>query len=234
MKYNSALISEGRNKLGDSVFSRNPSGNYIRARVKPTNPQTVLQQAWRANFSMLSKRWRTLTADQIAGWNLTATQVTKHDTLGQAYHPTGIDLFISCNLNIIACSQPPISDPPANTIIPAGRVMTQLNEITYVDGGALIEVLIEDFAGEAENQLVGYITGGFSPGITFVPPFFYRTTQFPPESGETFIQFGIEGPPSWPGWADGNKLGLATRTINAFTGFASKLNTIAITIYGTP
>lgn len=232
MKYNSALISEGRNKLGDAVFARNPSGNYIRARVKPANPQTIAQQAWRANFSMFTKQWRTLTPTQMQGWNTIASSIVKHDTLGQTYHPTGIDTFVSCNLNIASVGQPQITDPPTDTTIPDNFVFYGLYEVEYADGEALYEFGCGFPAAGILQQQTCMITNGFSPGINFVPPFFYRAGLGYANPGSPVFGFVIYDYAALANFANGNKISFGTRAVNPFTGFASKLSTVTTLITG--
>jgi hypothetical protein len=58
MRYLSPLLSDARGKLGNTVFSRNPSGLYSRANTPPAQPRTVSQQTGRANFGTIAEAWR--------------------------------------------------------------------------------------------------------------------------------------------------------------------------------
>jgi len=78
-----ALVKFGGGVVGMSgsiagtTFARNRSGSYARAKTKPINPNTTLQNLVRATFAMLSARWaQTLTEAQRTAWNLYASSVS--------------------------------------------------------------------------------------------------------------------------------------------------------------
>jgi len=58
-KVNIPLLSgSASGKLGDIVFFRRYGQNIARARVKPSNPNTLKQQVVRYNLSALSQAWK--------------------------------------------------------------------------------------------------------------------------------------------------------------------------------
>jgi len=74
-KWKSPIMSDIRNKLGDSVvFSIWKGRNYFRSYVIPANPRTNAQKANRAVLSELVKRWQAIinTAGKKAAWNAEA------------------------------------------------------------------------------------------------------------------------------------------------------------------
>lgn len=224
MKYNSALITEGRNKLGDSVFARNPSGNYIRARVQPTNPQTPAQTARRNTFATYTKSWRTLTASQIAGWNSLAAATLDHDKLGQVIRPSGLQLFMRCNLNLAMLSIAPLTDPPANPSTPSPGTITWASMNVIPDVAWIAGVTVSGLTDETIPQPVFYYTKSFSQGISFVPPFMFVVA---PHWG-----FGEAGGGNWAVYSDepatyyptvGEKMAIGVRAIDPTTGFGSKM-----------
>jgi hypothetical protein len=224
MKYNSALLTEGRNKLGDTVWARNPSGNYIRARVKPTNPNTILQQYTRTFFSQYTKAFRTLTAAQIKGWNALGASINDHDKLGQVIHPSGLQLFMRCNMNLAYFGIGQISDPPSDSSIPAAPAMTETS--VTGDGGGYVQIQFTTPGITTASTIYAfpYVTAGFSSGVTFVAPFLYKiaeSTSRTPDTGENYINLGTGYPQPAP--APGQKVAWGYRAINTETGFASKL-----------
>lgn len=109
----SALVSEMRNKLNGSVFSRNRGGAYIRNKVTPLNPQTTAQQAARALLSSLSEQFRTLSPDRITAWNQAGDNFPTVDVFGDQRIPSGQQLFVGLNTNINNAGGVTILDPPA-------------------------------------------------------------------------------------------------------------------------
>ena len=70
-----SLIGELRGKLGGTVYSRNAAGPIVRAKSKPTNPNTGAQQAARLSFRTAGKAYQTLTQSLQGGWNTFAKNV---------------------------------------------------------------------------------------------------------------------------------------------------------------
>ena len=108
----SALVSEMRNKLNGSVFSKNRAGNYLRNKVTPVNPQTIAQVAARNRLSSWSQAFRGLTAAQIASWNSAVEQFKTTDIFGDMKTPSGINLFTRLNINLDLVGGTNITTPP--------------------------------------------------------------------------------------------------------------------------
>ncbi len=84
--------------IAGNTFARNRSGNYMRARTKPVNPNTSLQQQVRATMAVLTTLWAsTLTADQRTAWNLYASNVNMKNRLGETINLTGFNHYIRSN-----------------------------------------------------------------------------------------------------------------------------------------
>ena len=66
-------IGELRGKVGGNVYSRNKAGAYVRAKVTPVNPQTVIQQQARYRFGNMSILFQSLTPSQKGCWHNFAT-----------------------------------------------------------------------------------------------------------------------------------------------------------------
>lgn len=116
-----ALIKFGGGVVGmagsiaGTTFSRNRYGSYARARTKPINPNTALQQKIRASLATLTARWsQTLTAVQRAAWNLYGANVVMNNRLGENINLSGFNHYIRSNI-----------------------ILSQLN-ITLVDAGPVI------------------------------------------------------------------------------------------------
>lgn len=109
----SALVSEMRNKLNGSVFSKNRAGNYLRNKVTPVNPQTSFQTAVRAALTAASQAWRALTEAQRTAWNAAVSNFTGTDIFGDVKTPTGINLQNKLYLNAYTIGGVPLTTPPS-------------------------------------------------------------------------------------------------------------------------
>lgn len=84
--------------MGGQVFSRNRYGAYMRSRVKPVNPKTVLQTAIRNSFSSLSNGFlNSLTAEQRTAWEQYAAAVPVRTKKGTMERITGQNMYVRCN-----------------------------------------------------------------------------------------------------------------------------------------
>jgi len=106
--------------IGGTVFARNHYGNYARAKTKPINPNTAMQQAVRASLSFLTDYWgQTLTAVQRTAWNLYGSSVAMTNKLGETVYLTGFNHFIRSN-SILKRS--------ARSLVAAGPVIFEIPE----------------------------------------------------------------------------------------------------------
>lgn len=96
-KYGGGVIQLS-GSIGGNTFARNRYGNYVRARTKPTNPNTARQIEVRAALAFLTARWAdTLTAAQRTAWNLYGSSVTMKNRLGENTFLTGFNHYIRSN-----------------------------------------------------------------------------------------------------------------------------------------
>lgn len=125
MKYIGLLTSAASGKLGGVVASHNRGGQYFRKHTIPTQPRTPAQKLVRNQLAGLSSAYKSLTASQILGWNALGLTVTLKSKLGTTYHPTGQQLFVSCNkhlANVGITTQ--LSNPPSIPSIPSVTTFT--------------------------------------------------------------------------------------------------------------
>ena len=100
MKYIGLLSSAASGKMGGIVASHNRNGSYFRRHVVPVQTRTPAQRLVRNAFAYFSAQFKALTAAQVAGWNALGSSVTLKSKLGTTYHPTGQQLFVSCNKHL--------------------------------------------------------------------------------------------------------------------------------------
>jgi len=98
VKYGGGIIQMAGSIAGNT-YARNRSGNYVRARTVPTNPNTARQQTIRNALALLTARWsQTLTVDQRTAWELYASNLLMTNRLGEAVHITGFNHYLRSNL----------------------------------------------------------------------------------------------------------------------------------------
>ncbi len=94
VRYGGGIVQMSGSIAGDT-FARNRYGNYVRARTKPVNPNTALQQQVKGALAYITTMWsQTLTANQRAAWNLYAANVAMKNRLGEVINLTGFNHFI--------------------------------------------------------------------------------------------------------------------------------------------
>ena len=116
IKY-SGLLTGIWGKLNGSVFTRNKSGDIIKNKTTPRNPQSSDQCDNRSSLSYLSRKWRLLDEDQRRDWNALALTITNYNYFGDAYNPSGFNLFCRLNQNLFLIGQPYIYDCPSTPAI---------------------------------------------------------------------------------------------------------------------
>lgn len=104
----SALISDIRGSVGGNTFARNKAGLYVRARVKPSNPRSTLQQQRRAQASAATAAWGALSAQQRADWQAYAVNTSWTNRLGDSINIGGEAAFVrlSCSRLLAALALP--------------------------------------------------------------------------------------------------------------------------------
>lgn len=113
-------ITQMTGSIGGTTFARNRYGNYARARTKPTNPNTALQQGVRASLTFLTERWaQTLTAAQRTAWNLYGSNVVMTNKLGESMNLSGFNHYVRSNM---------VRKQTGSAIIDAGPVVFELPE----------------------------------------------------------------------------------------------------------
>ena len=90
----SPALNELRKKAGSVVFSKNHYGQFIRKRVKGTNPRTNSQLNVRADMTTLAKGFKNLGSSAIVAWNTYGKNYYKSNRLGLKIQLTGEAWYI--------------------------------------------------------------------------------------------------------------------------------------------
>ena len=118
-----AIVTDGRGKIGGHVASKNRAGAYLRTKVTPSNPNTVAQLQARSILASLSQGWSQLTDSQRQGWNDAVKEWGTTDIFGDIKNPSGINLFVKLNSNLLNVGLASLSDVPAKSEVPAVIVL---------------------------------------------------------------------------------------------------------------
>ncbi len=86
-------------KIDNLVFCQRGRGTYVRRYTKPTNPNTVAQQAQRGRFAAAVAAWKGLSAEARADWQKRAKRDDR----------TGYHLFVG---QFLAQQTAPAVAPP--------------------------------------------------------------------------------------------------------------------------
>lgn len=96
-------LSEMSGALGNVVALKLPnSGNVLRERITPFNPNTSFQQDARSNLADAARYWGdTLTQAQRDGWDTYADSNPVPGKFGGTVKLSGADWFARCNVNLV-------------------------------------------------------------------------------------------------------------------------------------
>lgn len=108
-----ALVVAGSGKINGWVASRNRGGAYFRTKVTPLNPSTTAQQNARGILGSLSTQWSKLTQEQRLSFNNAVADFATTDIFGDIRNPSGINLYVKLNTNLINTGQQQITSAPA-------------------------------------------------------------------------------------------------------------------------
>jgi hypothetical protein len=156
-------ISDIRGKHGGQVYSKNRGGNYTRRKVTPVNPKSASQSVSRALFASLSQQWRTLTQTQQNAWIAAVGGYAKTNIFGDLKNPTGLQLFIKVNANLVVSGGAKITTPAA----PKGVSVVTIGALTYTSGTPALSLAYSANV-PALTRVIVSATPPLSAGVNFV------------------------------------------------------------------
>lgn len=106
-------MTDARGKSGGHVITKNRQGQAVRTKVTPVNRRSNSQQNSRSKFTTLSQAWRALTQAQRDSWNSASGDTKRSNIFGDSYSPTGKNLYMIVNENLLLANQAIVTDPPA-------------------------------------------------------------------------------------------------------------------------
>jgi hypothetical protein len=163
IKYGS-LVVDGSGKIGGHVASKGRAGSVLRTKITGINPQSSAQNKSRALLGSLSTGWSNLTEAQRDSWNGAVKDYATTDIFGDIKTPSGFNLYVKLNANLIASGQTAIDIAPekavqVNNNILVFSVLWPNPESTY------IQLETEDAGGRwFMVKTSGYVSAGVSNG----------------------------------------------------------------------
>ena len=158
-----AGIVDGSGKINGWVAARNRGGAYMRTKVTPLNPNTTAQQNARGILGSLSTQWSQLTEAQRLSFNNAVADFSKTDIFGDIRNPSGINLFVKLNTNLILTGQAQITSAPAKEDL-------VYSAITSVDMDVSAQTTIITLANalNAGQKVLAFATPTMTNGTSFV------------------------------------------------------------------
>lgn len=217
----SALVSEMRGKLNGSVFSKNRSGNYLRNKVTPVNPQTSAQQAVRSLLASVSQSWRGLTQAQRDAWINAASTFPYTDVYGDSKILSGQAFYNQLNLNLLKVGAAMISEPPVATSLPTLSGITLA--VTRSTATSAIVATLTFIASDepATADIMVRATPPIGAGISFVKNKFRDLSVIGSDASPAALAVAYEAQFGKP--AVGQKVFLTLQVVDNTTGLVSAL-----------
>lgn len=108
------IVSDARNKIGGSVFTKGHAGAVVRRKVSPIQPRTSCQMNVRANFTGASKAWAALSDTVRAAWIAFAQANPTKDIFGATVTLTGHQMYVRLYRALATIGVAALTNPPAN------------------------------------------------------------------------------------------------------------------------
>ena len=207
------IVTEGRNKLGGDVFSRNHYGCFARTLVTPTLVQNTYTNYARNNFLYFQQNWANLTPTERTSWNNEALNRTWIDKLGDPYNPTGINLYTSTNCNLTLAGFTALTTAPSSSI-PTFDVSFAWDTL---DSTPTVMIRFTDPSPVADTTVLLFATAGLSPGIYYVKTQ-YRLLNYQNNVDVSMDTFSTMWANKFTALAAGAKVFIKAVGLNTITG----------------
>ena len=158
-----AIVTDGRGKIGGHVASKNRGGAYLRTKVTPSNPNTVAQSTARTLLASIAQGWSGLTEEQRLAWNNAVSDWSKTDIFGDIKNPSGLNLYVKLNANLLGSQQSAISVPPVKVEMPTAHLVSA----SYSVGNAELTLVFSNTSANTVMCLVR-ATASLSAGTSYV------------------------------------------------------------------
>ncbi len=161
-----SVLADASGSFGGLVASHNRAGQYLRTRVRPTNPSTARQVSVRIIFSNLATAWATLDDGQREAWTTYALNVPVTNAFGEPLALTGQQMYLRCNATRMQAGLARIDDGPTTFAMDSFTPAL----VNPNAGPQLIEVFFantDEWANEVGGGMLVYSSRQVSPTINF-------------------------------------------------------------------
>lgn len=179
------ILGQISGSIAGDTFSHNKSGQYIRQRTIPTNPNSVWQQFYRGTFAGAVSRWKGLAPAVREAWAVYAANTPTTNRLGATIYLDALNWYVAVNVLRVPAgigyldAAPVIFGlsgitPPTIAISEATQICTvtfdNSDEWAVADDGFLVVQ-----QGLPQSGSINYFRGPYRPqqfilGNTAVPP----------------------------------------------------------------
>ena len=143
------------------VTARQVGGRSILSlRCWPTGLATSAQVARRASMGRITKKWQTLTAAQMAGWDSLAEHCTGASVLGTTAEISGLNLFIRLNVARVMAGESMLLDAPENVV---ALPLVEYDTLWITPKTVIIKGIVHE---TSPLKLVIKMSGGQSAGVS--------------------------------------------------------------------
>lgn len=147
--------------VGGVVASHNRSGQYLRNRSVPVNPNSVRQQEARNAFGEASIAWRSLTASERTNWEAYAVETPVLNKFGESINVSGNSMFIRTNAFLIGAGASLIETAP---VVPGLSSLGAVSGITIVSASGTYTITLSTGGNEAQELAIVQIGPSLSAG----------------------------------------------------------------------
>lgn len=88
------IVDDARGSIGGVTFSKTHAGTAARAKPRPPRPRRGDQLFSQVSMGQAINGWTALDLSDREDWDAYAATVDLFDSLGNLYHPTGINCFV--------------------------------------------------------------------------------------------------------------------------------------------
>lgn len=134
----SALVSDMKGKANGSVFSKNKQGNYFRNNPNGGGRKTARWDKQKVQFGNLANTFRSLTIEDKDAWNNLAASWPLLNKFGDEYYPSGYQLFMKLNGNLVSKGFSPLTTPGVKRTLPNPNdaIITPSEDFTFTPRSA--------------------------------------------------------------------------------------------------
>jgi hypothetical protein len=135
----------------------------MRTKVTPLNPSTSAQQTARGILGSLSTQWSQLTEAQRQSFNNAVADFAKTDIFGDIRNPSGINLYVKLNTNLINTGQAQITTAPAKEEF----LFTDIVSVNFDVSSQFTTITLSSDVNDGQTALL-FATPTLTNGTTFV------------------------------------------------------------------